>query len=173
MAGDTARMWIRRAATAVALMLPLLATACVNQAPQLVRDGGDLYRRDTEAAAESRLQALARETGIWVFVVTATEPDPPRMLDEPMAIADARGARAIAVLIGPGDVVSYGASAAATAAGDFDRLAALHDNPAPGPDSAARLDALLTQVEAWVRDGRTPEPVAPDAGEEVGPSGAP
>ena len=155
------------------MVVLLLTAACLNEAPQLVRDGGDLYRRDTEAAAESRLQALARETGIWVFVVTATEPDPPRMLDEPMAIADARGARAVAVLIGPNGAVGYGASSASVAAGDFDRLAALDIAAMPVGDSAPTLDALLTQVEAWVRDGRTPEPVAPGAGEEVGPSGTP
>ena len=173
MAGDTARMWIRRATTAVALVLPLLTAACVNEAPQLVRDGGDLYRRDTEAAAESRLQALARETGLWVFVVTDATPDPPRMLDEPMSLADARGARAIALLIGPSGLMSYGASRAATAAGDSDRLVSLNTVTESDLDPEATLDALLTRVVAWATDGGTPEPVAPGAVDPVGPSGPP
>src|SRR3990170_6018812 len=87
------------------VLVLVLATGCVSNAPQLVRDVAGLYPADIEAVAESRLQDLSRETGIWFFIVTGNPPDQPRMLDEPMALADGRGARAAALLIGPREMV--------------------------------------------------------------------
>lgn len=169
-------MTTHRAPVAAGLLaLLLLASGCVNEAPQLVRDEGNLYTSDVEAAAEARLQALARRTGIWFFVLTATQPDPPRMLDEPMMIADAREAHAIALLLGPNGMVGYGASDAAVAAGEYESMATLDTTPVAGRDAAETLDALLAQVEAWATRSRTPgpEPAEPPGGEPFQPSGTP
>ena len=165
-------MRIRAGHSLAAGLLLALATGCVNVAPQLVRDVAGLYPADTEAAAEARLQELSRRTGIWIFIVTGDPPDQPRMLDEPMGLADERGARAVAILLGPREMVGYGASRASESAGDMTRLSTLDPVPAAGRDSAAYLEVLLDEVEAWAIEMRTPEPVVP-GGEQVGPSGAP
>lgn len=94
-----------------ALGLLLLAAACqLPGPPQLVRDGAGIFSAEARAEAESRLRAVAAEHGVWAFVVTDPEGDPPRMLDEPMAEADARGVPAVAVLFGVDRLAGLGYS---------------------------------------------------------------
>jgi hypothetical protein len=88
-----------------------LLTSCGHPVPpQLVRDGAGLFSADARSAAEARLRDLAIESGVWAFVISDPDGDPPRMLDAPMAEADARGVPAVAILFGPIGIVGGGHS---------------------------------------------------------------
>lgn len=156
---------MRKGSLAAALGVALVA--CLpSAAPQLVRDGAGIFSRAARAQAEDRLQEVARRTDIWVFVITAANPDPPRLLDDPMALADGRGIRAVAVILAPDRVSAGGSSRAA----DQRAAPAVPD----GTDAllaAGQADLALAQIVdaavAWAADpdaGTTPPPIPVDAG---------
>ena len=156
-----------------AIGLGLLASACqLASPPQLVRDGAGIFSADARAAAESRLRAIAGEHGVWTFVITEVDGDPPRMLDEPMGEADALGVRAVAILFDDDRIVGAGYSRAS-----FDNGHSALDPPGIGtdiPDGGAdvALERVVEYLESWAAN----PPPAPPAGvppEFVGPSGAP
>lgn len=161
---------MRNGALATALTLALVA--CLSPAvPPLLRDEAGIFSRAARAQAEERLQEVARRTDIWIFVITHARPDPPRLLDGPMGLADARGVRAVAVILAPDRVNASGVS---RAMGDRTTM------PLPGEELDRLLAAGLTDdalaeivdaAAAWADDpdaGATPPPVPVD---EAGPSG--
>lgn len=151
----------------------LLASACqLASPPQLVRDGADIFTADARAAAESRLRAIAGEHGVWTFVITEVNGDPPRMLDAPMQEADSLGVRAVAILFDADQIVGAGYSRASFDQGDSGLEppgigAQIQDG---GADVA--LERVVEYLESWAAN----PPPAPPAGvppEFVAPSGAP
>ena len=146
-----------------------LATGCRPAAPQLVRDGVGMFSAEARAAAEARLQELATEHGMWALVITELGGDPPRMLDEPMGEADARQARAVAILLSADQVVGTGFSRAI----DTDDMGTLVPPDVQGMiaqgETDAALAALVTYLESWVVDPGEPTP----PGVQEGPSGRP
>jgi hypothetical protein len=78
--------------------------------PTLVRDGEGIFSPEARVDAEERLRALADEHGVLYYVITAADADPPRVLDGPMAEAEAIGRPAIAIIISDGRVVGSGTS---------------------------------------------------------------
>ena len=156
-----------------AVCFVLLATACGAPAPpQLVRDGIGLFSAEARAEAESRLRALAAQHGVWAFVITDADGDPPRMLDEPMGEADARGVRAVAALFGPDRLVGTGFSRAL-----FDGDEPISFDPPEvnalleggGADEA--LVRIVEYMESWV--DAPPEPGQPLVDVPAAPSAAP
>ena len=151
----------------------LLISACqLAGPPQLVRDGAGIFSADARAAAESRLRDLAGEHGMWTFVITEVDGDPPRMLDEPMGEADALGARAVEILFDENRIVGAGYSSASFDQGDpgLDPPGIGTDIPDGGADVA--LERVVEYLESWAAN----PPPAPPAGvppEFVAPSGAP
>lgn len=163
---------MRNGALATALTLALVA--CLSPAvPQLVRDEAEIFSRAARAQAEERLQEVARRHDIWVFVITHPQPDPPRLLDQPMALADARGVRAVAVILAPDRVNASGVS---RAMGDRMTLsfpeAAVSEQLGAGRADVA-LALIVDAAVAWADDPdaeATPPPV-PVPVDEPGPSG--
>jgi len=152
--------------------LGLLVTACqLASPPQLVRDGAGIFSADARAAAESRLQDIAGEHGVWAFVITEVNGDPPRMLDAPMGEADALGVRAVAILFDENRLVGAGYSAASVDQGDssLDPPGIGTDIPDAGADVA--LERVVEYLESWAAD--PPPPPAGVPPEFVAPSGAP
>ena len=110
--------WLSRTppANGIAVLLPIAITtsACgLLGSPVHVRDEAVMFSADARAEAEDRLREVASQRGVLVFVVTDPDEDadPPRMLDAPMADAEARGLPAVAVLVGPNGIVGIGHSA--------------------------------------------------------------
>ena len=150
----------------------LLASACqVASPPQLVRDGAGIFSADARAAAESRLRAIAGEHGMWTFVITEVNGDPPRMLDAPMQEADALGARAVAILFDADRIVGAGYSRAAFDQGDLGLAPPdVHVQiPAGGADAA--LESVVEYLESWAANPPPPPPAGVPPLEA--PSGAP
>lgn len=156
----------------LATALTLALVACLSPpVPQLVRDGAGIFSRAAREQAEARLQEVARRTDIWIFVITHARPDPPRLLDEPIGLADARGVRAVAVILAPDRVNASGVS---RAMGDRTTM------PLPGEEldrllAAGRADDTLGEIVdaavVWADNpnaGATPPRVPVD---EAGPSG--
>jgi len=131
----------------------LLAAACqLAGPPQLVRDGAGMFSDEARAAAESRLRALAVEHGLWAFVITDPEGDPPRMLDEPMEEADSRGVPAVAILFGSDPVRIVGAGYSRLS---FDGRESGLDPPGIGADipvdaADVALERVVEYLESWV-----------------------
>ena len=151
----------------------LLIPACqLAGPPQLVRDGAGIFSADARAAAESRLRAIAGAHGVWTFVITEVNGDPPRMLDDPMGEADALGVRAVAILFDDDRIVGAGYSQASVDQGDtgLDPPNVGADIPDGGADVV--LERVVEYLESWAAN---PQP-APPAGvppELEAPSGAP
>lgn len=99
---------------AVLLLLAICALGpmgCERLAPPpLVRDGAGMFSADAQAAAEARLRQAAADTGIWVFVVTDPDAEPPQMLRGPMESADDASVRALAILLNLHGVIAVGYS---------------------------------------------------------------
>ena len=121
--------------------------------PQLVRDGASLFGAGARQAAEARLQSLADEYGVWVFVVTEPGGDPPRMMDGLFDEADAYGIRAVALLYDQERSVGSGFSEAAVEHDDTSSL--------PQPDverllalgeGDAALAVIVETAERWLAD---------------------
>jgi hypothetical protein len=143
------------------LLLPivLVASACGSIGPlEHVRDGAELFSPNARVRAEQRLRELASRRGMLLFVISDPAPDPPRMLDAPMADARARGMPAIAVLLGPNGIAGTGYS---------DEL----DFSFVEPPDAERLlqqgradealDVLVDHFAAWTRSPDTRQPPEP------------
>ncbi len=165
-------VWRIRAASRIA-MAGLVVSGCgLAPPPQLVRDGAQLFTADARAAAESRLRALAAKYGVWTFVITDLEGDPPRMLDAPMHEADASGVRAVALLFGADRMVGSGQSRISFDRGDSQTLAPpdVSDLLAGGHADEA-LDTVVAYLESWVSSPSSPARPPPVV--ELGPSGTP
>ena len=150
----------------------VLASACqLAGPPQLVRDGAGLFSAEARAAAESRLRAIAGEHGVWTFVITEVNGDPPRMLDVPMQEADSLGFRAVAILFDADRIVGAGYSRASFDRGDsgLDPPGVGADIPAGGADMA--LERVVEYLESWAALPPPGEPPPIDPVE--GPSGEP
>ena len=120
--------------------------------PQLVRDELGLFSPEARSEAEDRLRDLAAEAGIWVFVVSDAEADPPRMLDAPMGEADDAGVPGVAVLFGPETLVGSGRSERANESfSSLDFLAA--DQTFQAGDADRALELAVDLVEDWVQRG--------------------
>ena len=151
----------------------LLASACqIASPPQLVRDGAGIFSADARAAAESRLRAIAGEHGVWAFVITEVEGDPPRMLDAPMQEADSLGVRAVAILFDADRIVGAGYSRASFDQGDSGLEPPGIDADIPDAGADVALERVVEYLESWAAD----PPRAPPAGEPPpleAPSGRP
>lgn len=135
------------------LVLALLLVACARASLPLVRDGAGLFSDRAEAEAEQRLQALGEAHGIWVYIISEVDGDPPRMLDEPMTSANADGLRAIAILLDQSGSIASGYSTLAADAGDMGGF--WSGSPADGlierGENDAALEVMVDHVEVWVR----------------------
>ena len=151
----------------------LLASACqLASPPQLVRDGAGIFSADARAAAEARLRAIAGTHGVWTFVITEVNGDPPRMLDAPIGEADSLGVRAVASLFDEERIVGAGYSRASVDQGDsgLEPPDVGADIPDGGADVA--LERVVEYLESWAAN----PPPAPPAGVPPvfqAPSGAP
>lgn len=157
-----------------AVIVGLLASACqVTGPPRLVLDGAGIFSADARARAESRLRAIAAEHGLWAFVITDVQGDPPRMLDPSMREADSRQVRAVAILFGSDSMVGAGFSRVSVDRGDAQTLSPprVDDLIAEG-DADAALEAVVDYLESWAG---SPQPAGepPPFGGEEAPSGAP
>jgi hypothetical protein len=132
------------------LPIVLVASACgLTGSSTHVRDGAELFSPIARASAEQRLRELASQHGMLLFVISDPAPDPPRMLDAPMADAKTRGMPAVAVLFGPNGIAGTGYS---------DELyfsfvepsAAEHLLQQGRADEA--LEVLVDHFAAWSRD---------------------
>ena len=142
--------------------------------PQLVRDGAGLFSVGAREAADARLRSLADEYGVWVFVVTEPDGDPPRMTDGLFGDANAYGIRAVALLYDQQRSVGSGFSEAAVEHDDTSSL--------PEPDverllavgaGDAALEIIVDTAERWLANPRPAgEPAAPLPGLEQ-PSAVP
>ncbi len=144
----------------IAALLPMIVVACGLTGHSVhVRDGLSLFSAEARAQAEERLRELAFQRGVLLYVVTDAEADPPRMLDAPMADAEARGLPAVAVLVGPGGIVGVGTGGSQEFA--FDAPSASYRSLEEGRADAA-LDTLVDHFAAWSRapDVVQPEPPA-------------
>ena len=150
----------------------LLASACqLASPPQLVRDGAGIFSADARAAAESRLREIAGAHGVWTFVITEVNGDPPRMLDDPIGEADALGVRAVAILFDEDRIVGAGYSGASVDQGDagLDPPDVHAQIPAGGADAA--LERIVEYLESWAAQ---PAPAhAPPVVEPEAPSAVP
>jgi hypothetical protein len=157
-----------------AIGLALLASACqLASPPQLVRDGAGIFSAEARGAAESRMRAIAGAHGVWTFVITEVNGDPPRMLDVPIGEADALGVRAVAILFNEDRIVGAGYSRASDDEGDpsLDPPGVGTDIPDGGADAA--LERVVEYLESWAANP-PPRPAPEGAPPEfVGPSGAP
>ena len=150
----------------------LLASACqIASPPQLVRDGAGIFSADARAAAESRLRAIAGEHGVWTFVISEVNGDPPRMLDAPMQEADALGVRAVAILFDEDRIVGAGYSRASFDQGDsgLDPPEVGADIPDGGADAA--LERVVEYLESWAAQPAPAQP--PPVVEPEAPSAEP
>ena len=135
----------------IGLLLIILLGGCLRtDIPRLVQDSADIFSAEAEAAAEERLQAVARETGRWGFVITEEGGDPPRMLDEPMRVADARNVSAMAVLLDGTQVLGIGSSRRSVAQRDqlVSEDSRVHEFLAAGNADAA-LEVMVRDFEVW------------------------
>lgn len=131
----------------VPLLSIAIASGCALTGPSLhVRDGLGLFSADARAEAEERLCEIASDRGVVMYVVTDPQADPPRMLDAPMADAEARGLPAVAVLVGPNGIVGVGSSHEQYS--DFDPPSASSRLLEEGRADQA-LDLLVDHVAAW------------------------
>jgi hypothetical protein len=106
-------------------------------------------------------------------VISDPDGDPPRMLDAPMAEADARGVPAVAILFGPIGIVGGGHSDRAVEVGDPATLTGPSvDGFIARGDADAALAIVVDHLVAWVRAGPSVQG-APPVVEELGPSGTP
>lgn len=122
--------------------------------PQLVRDEAGLFSPQARQDAEERLRQLAAEHGVWLFVLTDRRPDPPRMLDAPMAEAADADAIVVAVMLGPEGIAGGGSRDGEIF---FEPPAAADTFLADGrPDDA--LETIVRSFAAWA-----PEPDREDA----------
>ena len=159
---------------ALAIGWSVLLGACLPAgAPQLVRDGAGLFSAAARAEAEGRLQQLARRSDIWVLVFTGTNPDTPRLVREPMQLADARGAKAYALVISPAGLTGSSGNVP-TADGGFQQLPNLDDVDALLAAGLAddALAKLVDAAEAFAENpdaAATPPPVPVDEA-PAGPS---
>lgn len=130
-------------------------------APQLVRDGAGLFSAQATVEAERRLQQLAREHGVWLFVLTDPNPDPPRMLDAPMAEAADADALVVAVMLGPDRIAGGGSRDGEVF---FEPPSAADTLLADGRRDDA-LDTIVDHFAAWApnpgRDGGDEPPPRP------------
>ncbi len=141
-----------RALSASVLAVLLLGSCAALGPPQLVRDELSLFSADARSAAEDRLRELAAEAGIWVFVVSDAEADPPRMLDAPMGEADDAGVPGVAILFGPAALAGAGLSERANQSfSSLDVLAV--DEAFQAGDADAALDLAVDLVIDWVARG--------------------
>ncbi len=130
----------------------LLSSCAALGPPQLVRDELGLFSAAARSQAEDRLRDLAAEAGIWVFVVSDAEADPPRMLDAPMGEADDAGVPGVAVLFGPETLVGSGLSERANQSfSSLDFVAV--DQAFQAGDVDAALDLAVDVVVDWVERG--------------------
>ena len=157
-----------------AIGVGLLASACqIASPPQLVRDGAGIFSADARAAAESRLRAIAGEHGLWPFVITEVNGDPPRMLDAPMQEADALGVRAVAILFDEDRIVGAGYSRASFDQGDsgLDPPDVGADIPDGGADVA--LERVVEYLESWAAQPAPAQAPPAEVPALEAPSGAP
>ena len=110
-----------------------------------------MFTEAATAAAEARLQAMAAKHGVWAFVVTNAEPDPPRMLDAPMGDADRAGARAVAVLFGPDRIAGGGYSLEWTRSTSDQFVMSPPDvDGLISTDPDAALERIVDYLEGWL-----------------------
>ena len=135
------------------LLMALLVVACAPASLPLVRDGAGLFSADAEAEAEQRLQVLGEAHGIWVYIVSEVDGDPPRMLEEPMTSANADGLRAIAILMNQSGTIGSGYSMLAADAGDTDGFfsSSAADGMIERGANDAALEVMVDHIEVWVR----------------------
>lgn len=129
----------------------LLVAGCGVVAPQLVRDEANLFSGDARVAAEQRLRAIAVTHDLWAYIITEPDGDPPRMLDAPMAEADAQGIEAVAILLSADRVLGGGYSAATVERDDSPGLTPPDVDGQLVGDPDAALDRLVDYLEAWAR----------------------
>ena len=66
-----------RLLTVGALVMTLIA-GCSTPSLPLVRDGANLFGVRAEAEAEQRLRGLGERHGVWVYIISEVDGDPPR-----------------------------------------------------------------------------------------------
>lgn len=107
---------------------------------------------------KERLRELASRRGVLLYVISDAEADPPRMLDAPMADADARGMPAVAVLLGPNGIAGVGYSRGLDLS--YEEPPAAERLLGEGRADEA-LDVLIGHFAAWSRGFDFPEPPQP------------
>ena len=114
-----------------------------------VRDGAALFSADARTAAELRLRQLTEEHGIIAYVLTHPDPDPPRVMDDPMADADERSMPAVALVFSPEGLVASGQSP------HFDsvdmRIPSRTDAMLAEGRADEALAVIVDHVAAWMR----------------------
>jgi hypothetical protein len=157
-------------ARATLVVLAGLVTSCQSTIPALVRDEVGHFSLEARAEAQEQLEVIARERGIWIFILTERDGDPPRMLDEPMAEADAASQPAVAILVDQDNLIATGHSRAMPADSAFLEPPSIDGLIAQGHGDEA-LRALVRYAELWVAKPPTKPPVVNPPIE--GPTGPP
>lgn len=115
-----------------------------------VRDDARLFGAEARTEAEIRLRALTEEHGIIAYVLTHPDPDPPRVMDDPMADAEERSLPAVALIFSPERFVALGQSR------HFEILEFSVPSAADGMLAGGRADAALELIvdhlAAWMRN---------------------
>ena len=155
------RTTVRRPTLALAAV-GLVAAACTAAPPPLVRDGAGHFSAGARADAQRRLEGVARDHGVWVYIISEPDGDPPRMLDEPIAEAEAAHVPATAILLNQHAVIGAGFSTDVDEAqwGLFDPPLVEELIEAARADDA--LDALVSYAEDWAAGPREPPEVVPN-----------
>ncbi|HSI99171.1 MAG TPA: hypothetical protein VLA59_02170 [Patescibacteria group bacterium] len=126
-----------------------LAACTPTSALVQVRDDAGLFSGEARTDAEIRLRELTEDYGIIVYILTHPDPDPPRVLDEPMADAESRSMPAVALVFGPGGLEAFGQSR------HFDtvdiRVPSVTDAMLADGRADMALDVIVDHVAAWMR----------------------
>lgn len=160
----------RHRTRATLVVLAALIASCQSAIPTLVRDEVGHFSLEARAMAQQQLEAVAREHGIWIFILTERDGDPPRMLDAPMADADAALQPAVAILVDQNDLIATGHSRAMSADAASLEPPSIDGLIAEGRGDQA-LRVLVHHAEAWAAGPRTRAPVVNPPME--GPTGSP
>jgi hypothetical protein len=138
-----------RLLTVCALVMTLIA-GCSTPSLPLVRDGANLFGVRAEAEAEQRLRGLGERHGVWVYIISEVDGDPPRMLDEPMSAAEADGLTAIALLFNQHGSMGSGYTRSAAGWSSAPGSSAA-DGMIQRGESDAALEVIVDHIEVWIR----------------------